>query len=295
MQSKLWKRFSRNRLALIGLLLVLFFAALAIFAPLIAPVPANSQWILGIPAQIPRLGFAAQPSPPSAAHLLGTTQGQYDILFGIVWGARSAFLVGFLVVVFSIIVGITVGSLAAYYRGWLDSVLMRFTDMVLALPALVLAMVLVTVLGQSLVNVMIAVAAVWWPSYARVLRGEVLKVRNLEYVDAAQAVGGRDLRIIFKHILPNVIVPMLVLASLDIGSIVILAAALSFLGIGAPVGFPDWGQLISFARNWMIGPPDAPFKFWYVSFFPGLAIFLFVLGWNLLGDAIRDALDVRSV
>jgi peptide/nickel transport system permease protein len=171
---------------------------------------------------------------------------------------------------------------------------MRFTDIVLSLPSLVLALVLITVFGNSIFNLMLAIALTQWPAYARLLRGDILRVKELEYVQSARALGARGPGIIFKHVLPNAISSLLVIASLDIGSVVLVAASLSFLGLGTPVGYADWGQMISFARQGIIGPPGDPFGYWFVSFWPGVTILLFVLGWNLLGDAFRDVFDPRS-
>ena len=292
--QKIFRRLTKNPLAWLGIALLGIFLLVAIFAPLLAPVPDGTGYVLGIPERIPREGFAAQPVPPNSEHLLGTSEGQYDIYFGLVWGSRTAFLVGLLVVTIGIIVGTILGALSGYFGGVLDTIIMRFTDIVFAVPALVLAMVVVTVLGQSLTYVMAAIALVSWPTYARVMRGEVMAIKSREFVEAARALGVPVTRILSRHISPNTLIPMLVVASLDIGSVVLLAASLSFLGIGAPLGFPDWGQLVSFARNWMVGPPGEPLRYWFVSFYPGLTILLFVLGWNLLGDAVRDALDVRA-
>ena len=202
--------------------------------------------------------------------------------------------IGVLVVGIGLAIGILVGSTAAYLGGWIDNVLMRFTDMVIAVPALVLALVIVMVLGNSIVNLMIAISAVAWPAYARLVRGEVLRIKELEYVAGARSLGRRSFGIVARHILPNALGPVLIVASLDIGSIVLTAAALSFLGLGPELGYADWGQMISFARNWILGPPGQPMAYWYTSFWPGLTIVLFVLGWNLLGDAFRDVLDVRG-
>jgi peptide/nickel transport system permease protein len=261
-----------------------------------------------------------------------------------------------LVVAISLVVGLLTGCLAGYYGGVIDEVLMRFTDIILAFPGLILAMALVialppiwsidfgfiglaiviflglilvgrskklqgiwpfmlgflglaafvivdtSVLGMppifvqglnlgSLDKVLIALALVGWPGYTRVIRGEILRVRQEDYVEASKAVGCSDFRIVVKHILPNTIYPVLIIASLDIGGMVLTAAALSFLGIGAPVGYADWGQMISIARNWIWAGIENPWKYWYTFTIPGLFIFFFVLGWNLLGDAFRDILD----
>jgi peptide/nickel transport system permease protein len=243
---------------------------------------------------IPRVSYSPVPTPASEGTFMGTTGGGYDLYYGLVWGARSAFYIGILVVGVDMLIGIIVGSLAGFFGGWVDNVFMRLVDIIFAIPSLVLAIVIVAILGQSLQNVMIALAAVGWASYARLLRGDILQIKQLEFVDGARALGAGNGRLIFRHILPNSLSTLLIIGSLDIGSVVLAAAALSFLGLGAPVGYADWGQMINFARDWIQGPPGQPFAYWYVSFWPGLIIILFVLGWNLLGDAARDILDVRG-
>lgn len=317
------KRFRRNPLALTGATLIILFAVMAVFAPQLTidararscvrdlglsastlnevrnPLsPVFWQAILLPPNHscyiIPRTTFSPIPVPPSEGALLGTTSGGYDIYYGLVWGARTAFTIGVIVVGIGLVMGIIFGSLSGYFGGWIDNVLMRLTDIVLAVPSLVLALVIITVLGNSVINLMLAIAIVAWPNYARVLRGDILRVKEQDYVDGARALGARGWWIILKHVLPNAIGPLVIIASLDIGSVVLTAAALSFLGLGTPLGYADWGQMISFARQWIIGPPGNPLGYWFVSFWPGLTILLFVLGWNLLGDAFRDVLDPRS-
>ncbi|MDF1522357.1 MAG: ABC transporter permease [Trueperaceae bacterium] len=320
-ESKSVRRFRRNPLAIVGLFIVVAFVVIATIAPLITPLGRNCVRDLGLtpatatsvrnptnPAfwqvlfsppgscyKMPRVGFSPIPQPAATSGtVLGTTSQGYDIYYGLMWGARTAFRIGVIVVGIGLTIGLIVGATAAYVGGWVDNVLMRFTDVIIAVPALVLALVIVMVLGNSIVNLMIAIAAVAWPGYARLIRGEVLRIKELEYVTGARALGRQGAGIVFRHILPNAIGPVLIVASLDIGSIVLTAAALSFLGLGPELGYTDWGQMISFARNWILGPPGQPLAYWYTSFWPGLTIVLFVLGWNLLGDAFRDVLDVRS-
>ncbi len=283
------RQLAKNPLSLTGVVIIAIFIIIAIFAPLIAPTPAgqlNSY-------MIPRDGYWAEPQPPSAAHILGTTQGQYDIFYGVVWGARSAFRVALVVMSITLLIGIVLGSLAGYFGGVLDEILMRITDIFLAFPWLILAMALVVVLGPGLKSVMIALIVVWWPSYARLIRGDILQVREEDYVEAARGLGASSGRVIIRHVLPNAIYPALIMASLDIGAVVLSAAALSFLGLGAPEGYADWGQMTQFAQNWIVGPLDNPLKYWYAVIIPGLFILFFVLGWNLLGDAFRDIFDPR--
>jgi len=287
--SDFTKRMKRNPLSIAGFSIIALFVIVASLAPVLAPPPEGAR----DPYLIPHEGFAPDPRPPRLGHPLGTTGYQYDLYYGIIWGTRTAFRVALLVVAISVAVGLTLGSLAGFYGGWLDELLMRLTDVFLAFPGLVLAVVVTAVLGKGLDKVMLAIAIVGWPTYARLLRGDILSVRQRDYVEAARAAGAGDLRLIFRHVLPNSIYPLLVVAAFDMGVIVLIAAALSFLGLGAEIGYADWGQLVNMSRSWILGVPGNPFIYWYTVVFPGIAIFLFVLGWNLLGDAFRDILDPR--
>ena len=288
-----WKLMARqlvkNPLSLAGIIIITIFAIIAIFAPLIAPTPEGHR----DPYMIPRDGYSATPQLPSEEHIFGTTEGQYDIFYGVIWGTRSAFRVGLVVIGIVLAVGIVLGSLAGYFGGVIDEIIMRITDIFLAFPALILAMAIVAAIGPSLRSVMIALTVVSWPSYARLIRGDILQVREEDYIEASRGIGASSGRVIIRHVLPNAIYPTLVMASLDIGAVVLSAAALSFLGLGAPEGYADWGQLTSFARNWIVGPSSDPLRYWYAVTIPGLFILFFVLGWNLLGDAFRDILDPR--
>ena len=283
------RQLAKNPLSLAGVIIIAIFVIIAIFAPLIAPTPAGQL----NPYMIPRDGYFAAPEPPSDEHIFGTTEGQYDIFYGVIWGARSAFRVALVVMGITILIGLILGSLAGYFGGLLDEVIMRITDIFLAFPWLILAMALTAVLGQSLRSVMIALVIVWWPAYARLVRGDILQLREEDYIQASRGLGASSGRVIIRHVLPNAIYPTLIMASLDIGAVVLSAAALSFLGLGAPEGYADWGQMTQFAQNWIVGPPGDPFKYWYAVFIPGLFILFFVLGWNLLGDAFRDIFDPR--
>jgi peptide/nickel transport system permease protein len=316
-QSRPVRRFRRNPLAVTGLIIVLLFVLAAIFAPLLAPpkgnclrdlnVPENSSvynpvgalfWkaIFAAPPscyQITRINFSPIPTPPGQQALLGTSNG-YDIWYGLVWGTRTMFILGLIVVALNLVIGIVLGAASGYFGGWFDNLVQRFIDVIFAFPGLILTVVLVTIFRPSLPTIILAFTIAGWAGYARVVRGEVLKVRALEFVDGARALGASDWRIIFRHVLPNSLTAIMVIAVLDLGTIPLGAAALSFLGIGLPVGYADWGQLISFARAWIQGPVGNPFGYWYVSFFPAFTIILFSLGWNLLGDAVRDAIDPRE-
>ncbi|MBE0478162.1 ABC transporter permease [Candidatus Aerophobetes bacterium] len=281
-------RIRKSPLSVIGLCIILVFVGIALLAPFICPPQHPHE-----PYRIPRYGYSMTPSPPSWEHPFGRTEGQYDIFYGVIWGTRTAFRIGFIVVGSILVIGIVAGSVSGYYGGIIDEIVMRIVDTFMSLPTLILAMALVTALGRNMDNVMLALIVVGWPAYARLMRGNILSVREQTYVEAARATGISDFGIIFKHVLPNAIYPLLIMASLDIGAMVLIAAALSFLGLGAPVGYADWGQMISFARNWIVGPPGNPLAYWYAVTIPGLFIVLFVLGWNLLGDAFRDILDPK--
>ena len=279
----------KNPLSLFLIAIILLFIIIAILAPVLAPPPEGHIDSY----QIPRYGYSPTPEAPSQEHKFGTTQGQYDIFYGVIWGTRSAFKVGLLVIGMVLVIGIVLGSIAGYFGGIVDEIIMRITDIFMAFPPLILAMAITVALGPSLNSVIIALTLVSWPIYTRLIRGDILTVREEDYVEAARGVGSSHLRIIARHILPNSIYPTLIMASLDIGAVVLSAAALSFLGLGAPEGYADWGQMIQFSRNWIVGPPGNPLAYWYTVTIPGLFILFFVLGWNLLGDAFRDIFDPR--
>ena len=296
--------------SIVGSVLILIFVLVALGAPLLAP-PLNPN----DPYTIPRDGFKSQPRPPGTewrvkppplpfwwktvtgkeewVHILGTSQGQYDIYYGIIWGTRTAFRTGIIVVLATVVIGVVVGAVSAYYGGWLDNILMRIVDVLIILPSLmatlILAAVLTPMLGRTTLPAMIALIAFGWMGYARIIRGDILSVKERDFIMAARVIGAQDRRILFRHIIPNAIFPTLVLASLGIGDVVLAFAALSFLGIGTALGYADWGQVLSFARNWMTSLNT----YWYIIVYPGITLVLFVMGWNLLGDALRDVLDPR--
>lgn len=290
----------RNPLSITGAIIVLLFVTVAVLAPVLAP-PEDA----GNPYAIPNDGYRAVPQQPSSKHILGTTEGQYDIYYGIIWGTRTAFKVGLIITALTVLIGGTVGAVSAYAGGWVDEVIQRFVEIVLAFPFLMAALTMAVVLsGGHTIDLfgmhmevqidqfqaaMFALIAFSWPGYARLIRGDVLTVKERDFVLAARVIGAPNWRILVRHILPNSIYSLLVVASLDIGTYVLAFAALSFLNLGAPVGYADWGQLLSFARNWI---PDLS-KYWHIVVFPGFALVLFVLGWNLIGDAFRDALDPK--
>lgn len=309
---RLVKGIVTNPLSVTGILIILAFTFMALFAPLLAP-PINENWDSTV---LPRDGFSSEPQPPGSewtrnvpetipgwyklltgndewVHLLGTASGQYDIWYGIVWGSRTALVIGSLVVLASAAIGISVGAFAGYYGGWLDEVLMRVVEIFIAFPflvgALILSSILVPIFGRSIWPAAIALVVFSWTGYARLLRGDILSTKERDYVQAARASGGRDLHLVTRHILPNAIFPTLIVLSLNMGSIVLSFAALSFLGIGVQVGYADWGQIVSSARDWILTLD----QHWYIVVYPGMALLLYGLGWNLIGDALRDILDPK--
>ncbi|MBD9510304.1 ABC transporter permease [Ensifer sp. ENS10] len=286
---KFLRYLARNPVSLFGVVILTAFVLIAVFAPVLAP-PQSFQLS---PYDTPRAGFLATPQPPSPEAVFGTTQGQYDIFYGVVWGTRTAFKIGLGVVAISVLIGTVVGAVAAYYGAVVEEVLMRIVDVFMAVPFLIAAMVLTALLGKGIVPITIALTTFGWMSYARIVRSEILRIREMDYIHAARSYGASDLRLIVLHILPNAMFPVLVLATMATGSMVLSASALSFLGVGTEEGYADWGQFIAYSRNWIVGQPGNPFQFWYTLAFPGAAVFLFVLSWNLVGDALRDMLDPR--
>lgn len=281
------KRLFKNPLSTIGLAIIAFFLIVAIFAPVICP-PKYAD-----PYKIPHSGWKIEPQGPSAQHLLGTTQQQYDLLYGLVWGTRNAFKIGLIVVGANLILGIFLGAIAGYFGGLVDEILMRITDIFYAIPFLVMAMALVVAIGRGLTAVIIVLIILEWPSYTRVLRSDILVIRNKEYIMAARASGSSHFAIIMRHVLPNAMYSVLIIASMNIGTTILTAAALSFLGLGSETGTADWGQIVSLCQNWIVGAPGDRLAYWHAVFIPGFVITLFVLGWNLLGDAVRDVFDPK--
>jgi len=268
------RRIGQNKLAVIGLSIILSLVLVAIFASMLSPYdpikidPVNA-----------RLG-------PSMDHLFGTDQLGRDIFSRVLHGTYISLTVGLISVGIASIIGVTIGLVAGYYGGWLDTLLMRMIDIMLAFPGILLALAIISMLGPSLTNLMIAVGISSIPTYARLTRGSVLSAREQVYVDAARSIGSPNRRILVQHILPNIIAPIIVAATLGVGAAILWAAALSFLGLGSQPPTPEWGRMISEGRQYMRTQ-------WWISTFPGIAIMITVLAMNILGDGLRDVLDPR--
>jgi len=269
-----WLRIRRNPAALVGLTIVLVLLVAAIFAPVIAPADPLAQ----------NLGAGAQ--PPSWHHLFGTDKLGRDMFSRILYGARISIRIGFVAVGLAMSAGSAIGLVAGYAGGKIDAVLMSAMDLMLAFPSIILAIAITTLLGPSINNLMIAVGIVYIPQYARLCRSSVLAVKDVEFVEAARALGAFAPRIVLRHVLPNVLAPLLVQATLGIATAELEAAGLSYLGLGARPPTPEWGAMLNDARDYWLSAP-------WALIFPGTAITLVVLGFNLLGDGLRDALDVK--
>jgi peptide/nickel transport system permease protein len=289
------KRIVSNPELVTGILIVLVFTIVAVAAPVIAPPEGEDPYLL------PKDGWDSTPVPPSSDHPLGTMQGQYDMLYGLVWGTRVAFRVGVFVTVGRALIGILVGVVSGYYGGWLDALMMRVTDAFLSFPIVAAVLVILSVavdywalrLGEGDRAILLALVLFGWMQYARLVRGNVLVERAKEYVKAAVSVGAGTERIIFWHILPNATRGLFVLFASDVGAMVVTVAALTFIGLSGSEPTADWGAILKSARNWIIGAPTDAFKYWYTYLPPSIAIVLFSIGWNLIGDGLRESFDPR--
>ncbi len=267
-------RLRRNKGAMIGLAIIVLLGFLVIVADALAPYPYDEQDL--------RKGLF----PPSREFLLGTDEFGRDILSRIIYGSRVSLQVGIIATVISAAIGVSLGAVAGYFRGKIDYFIQAMIDISWAFPTVLLAIFLVALLGPGLTSVMIAVGLVYWGGYARVVRGQVLSLREREFITAARTIGANDMRIIVHHIMPNILAPIIVMFTLMMGDAILIEATLSFLGMGAQPPTPSWGSILSSGRNYLAIAP-------WVTVFPGLAIMLIVLGFNLLGDGLRDATDPR--
>lgn len=274
-----WARLlARNPLAAVGGTIVVLLALVAICAPVLAPAPGDAF-------------SAVHPSrqllPPGPGHPFGTDELGRDLFTRVLYGARISLAAGAVAIAVALAIGVPLGAVAGYAGGFWDELIMRFTDVVLSFPSLLLATAIAAMLGHSLVNAVAAIALSWWPWYTRIVRAQVVSLRERPFVEAARALGVPGWRIVFEHLVPNALAPVIVQASLDFGSVILTLAALSFLGIGAQPPQPEWGLLVNTGRNFFLT------NWWYVTF-PGLAILVTVAAFNLLGDGLREILDPRT-
>jgi peptide/nickel transport system permease protein len=269
-----WRRFKKHKLAMVGLCLLVVLYTIAIFAPIIATQPYD------------RVDPPNRLQAPSAEHWLGTDDIGRDVWSRLVWGARISLAVGFVAAGVSVFIGTTVGALAGYYGGWVDAVLMRLTEIVMAFPTFFLLLTIVSVISRSIFNIMIVIGLTSWPSLARMVRGQILSLREQEFTEAARALGASDSRIILRHILPNAMAPVIDAATLRIGGAILSESGLSFLGLGVPEPYPSWGSVLNAGRSYLRMAP-------WITTLAGIFIFLTVLAFNYVGDGLRDALDPR--
>jgi peptide/nickel transport system permease protein len=269
-----WRRMARSPNLLVGLLILAVVVGAALFAKVVAPYDPIDQ------------SFADQLRAPSPAHLFGTDEFGRDIFSRVLYGARIALTVGVISDGIALGAGVVLGIVAGYFGGVSDSAVMRTVDIMLAFPYLLLAMIVVAILGPSLTNAMIAIGIVYTPQFARLVRGAVLAIREQEFVEAAAAIGAASVRVLARHVLPNVLSPIIVMATLTVGFTIVETAGLSFLGLGAAPPTPEWGSMLATGRSYMLTAP-------WIATFPGLAILVTVVGFNLIGDGLRDLLDPR--
>lgn len=271
-----WRRlaqtFFRHRLGLLGLVIVVVFSLAAVFAPWLAPYNPTEQRIA-----------TARLEPPSRAYLLGTDELGRDLLSRLIYGARISMRIGLIAEGIALFIGIVLGSAAGFFGGWLDNLIMRVTDVFFAIPGLLFLIAIVSIFDSSATTIFVALGLISWPSEARLMRSEVLRIRQRDYVAAAEALGMRDWRVILRHILPNAVASLIVVGSLGVAGAILSEATLSFLGLGIQEPIPSWGTMINKGQDFI-------FNAWWYSVFPGLVIMLVVLGFNFLGDALRDTL-----
>jgi peptide/nickel transport system permease protein len=272
------RRFRQSPLSMAGLAIIVALLAVALVGPLFVPYPKDATG---------RINIREKLDPPSLVHLFGTDQVGRDVFTRVIVGARVSLLAGLVVIALALTIGTLLGAIAGFFGGRTSETIMRVTDIFLTIPDLILAMAFAAALGAGLLNVMIAVSLVWWPGYCRLTRANVIALRDSQFAEAARSIGSSEARILFRHVLPNAMPTVLVKASMDIGFAILTTAALGFIGLGTQPPTPDWGVMISDGRKYLR-------EAWWFSTFPGLAILLAVLAFNMLGDGLRDVLDPRA-
>ena len=276
--SAIWF-FRKDRIAMVSLIFLSIVVIFAILAPLLTPYPEQGAGTPNIQEKL---------KAPNWRHPLGTDNLGRDLWARILFGARTSLIIGFTVTVLGAFIGAVLGATAGYFGGWIDEIIMRITDIFLAFPPLLLAIIMAAVLGPSITNTIIAITVTWWPWYTRIVRGQAVSVRERNYIKAAIVIGVNDRTIIKRHLLPNIMTPVLVQATLDLGSAILVAASLSFIGLGTQPPAADWGVLVSDGRELLLSGR------WWLAVYPGLAIFLTVTALNLMGDGVRDAADPKT-
>lgn len=272
-----------NPSVVLGIIFILLVFGVAAAAPIIAP-PADADE----PYRIPN-DFGVPPkSPGTDGYVFGTGQLGIDVYYGIVWGARTTIYTSLLVVGISMFIGLMLGSIAGFYGGKIDNLIMRVTDVFLALPSLILAMAVSSVLSRDINSIILALVIVWWTPYARLIRGQVMAIKENTYVEAARAIGAKKQRILFRHVVPNSLAPLMVSVTLDIGAVALTAAGLSYIGFGVDSGYAEWGRMVSDGQRWFVQGS------WWTVVFPGMSILIFTMGFSLLGDGLRDIMDPRA-
>ncbi len=271
-------RFSRNRLSVIGLSMVIVLLFIALTAPMWVPYPDDVTGDVHMDARL---------KPPGTEHLFGTDDAGRDVFSRTIMATRISFQVGVIILIVAISIGVTLGAIAGYFGGWVNQIIMRLTDIMLTFPGIFLALAISAALGRGVLNATLALSVTWWPGYCRLVEAQMLKMREEDFVAGAHAIGASNWRIIFRHILPNLLTAIIVKASMDFGFAVLNLAALGFIGVGVLPPEPDWGSMISAGRRFI------PASWWY-STFPGLFMFITVLAFNLLGDGLRDLLDPNA-
>ncbi len=278
--------FSRSTLSMVGLIIILGVVVIALLAPFISPYHPNYQVVDGKTQEFWPVSTEDQLLEPSSDHYFGTDVLGRDLYSMVLYGASKALYIGVLVVLPAAFIGVLLGGIAGYVGRWIGEIIMRTTDIFLSIPSLVLAMAIVAALGPSITHITYAMIITWWPWYTRLVFGQVLSIREKQYVEASRSVGAGPVRILFRHVIKNSLSPVVVQATSDFGYVVLAAAALGWLGLGAPLGTAEWGRMISENQQYV-------FQAWWSVTFPGLAIVFTVLGFNLLGDGIRDILDPK--
>jgi peptide/nickel transport system permease protein len=275
--ARAWYRLRQSPLSIVGLVMVAVVVATALLSPMLVPFPQDATG---------NTRMAQKLTAPNDTYLFGTDDVGRDVFSRTLIATQTSLTIGVVVLTIAILIGVPLGAASGFFGGWVDEIIMRITDIFLTVPALVLAMAMGVALGPGMTNAMFAISLVWWPGYARLTRGQVLSLREQDFVESARALGASPWHMIVRHIIPNVISPVIIKASMDMGFAILVAAGLGYIGIGVQAPRPEWGVMISEGRSYVR-------QAWWISTFPGLAMFVAVMGFNLLGDGLRDVFDPK--